>query len=304
MGLKGFLAIASAAFLQAGGAALAADMSGMLFDPPEVAMPRMEHGTGWYLRGSISATREMSPALSADVAMDTIKNGSSAELGFGYSFNNWFRADVTAGWQRGRSVIGTGDKVTCPYALTGLSSQGANVIELGYLWDAQKETCTPTQNAKVSQSYFLLNGYLDLGPWSSVTPYIGAGVGVSTIRGETKLDYYKTSDGSLYGADLTPSGTFPHIWVDLFGNPIAPQPSVSFAKQVWSRSLSKMQANLAWALMGGFALNVSDNFKIDIGYRYMSLGSWTSLPSPVTGLTKTTRLNSQEVRFGFRYMID
>ena len=285
--------------------ARAADM----FAPPQVqavngrAPEAQEWGTGWYLRGSVSASRDNVPQLSADIATKLRGFGAGAEIGMGYNVNQWFRMDVTGGWRKARDLSATGANVTCPYALTGLTTQ-TTAIQIGYLWDSAKETCAPKQTAHLSQFDVLLNGYVDLGTWSGITPYIGAGVGMSSVRAQTNLNYYKTSDGSLYAADLSPTGTFPHIWVDAFGRTINPQPTVSFAKQIWSRSLNKATSNLAWALMGGVAVNLSENAKLDIGYRYLSSGSYTSLPSPITGLTKTTKLSSQEVRLGIRYMVD
>ncbi len=305
MRLHKVLAIAAALALPISGGALAADMAGGMMDPaPQLAQPQFEHGTGWYLRGSIAASKDNSPQLSTDVAAALRRAGAGLELGVGYNVNRWFRMDMSAGWHRANAQTLNGALVTCPYALTGLTSQGTPAFQLGYLWDSSKETCTPKQTSLLSRSDVMLNGYFDLGTWAGITPYIGAGAGVSSIRARTTLDYLKTSDGSIYAADLTPTGTYPHLWIDLFGNPITPQPTVSFAKQVWSRVVNKSVANLSWALMGGFAFNVTENLKLDVGYRYLSAGSFTSLPSPVTGLTKTSKLTSQEVRLGFRYTVD
>lgn len=299
------LAIISSLALAGVGGAHAADMFGAPpVAQPALASPQMEFGTGWYLRGSVSASKDRAPTLSADIAQKLSSFGAGAEIGIGYNINNWFRMDVTGGWRKARDVSADGAIVTCPYALTGLSTQAATPVQLGYLWDSSKETCTPQQTAHVSQFDLMANGYFDLGTWSGITPYIGAGVGVSSIRARGDLKYYKTSDGSIYAADLTPTGTFPHIWIDAFGNPINPQPTIAFAKQNWARSINKSVSNLAWALMGGVSVNLSENAKLDLGYRYMNSGVYTSLPGMTTGAVKTSRLTSQEVKLGIRYMID
>jgi opacity protein-like surface antigen len=60
-------------------------------------------------------------------------------LGVGYRFNNWFRADATVDYAF-RSDLGA---------------------------------------ARLWTSSALVNGYIDLGTWWGVTPYIGAGIGAS-----------------------------------------------------------------------------------------------------------------------------
>ena len=39
--------------------------------------------------------------------------------------------------------------------------------------------CLDIYNGSKSEWTFLLNGYVDLGTWSHITPFIGAGVGTS-----------------------------------------------------------------------------------------------------------------------------
>jgi opacity protein-like surface antigen len=283
----------------------AADLFGPFSQPePEAISAPVEIGSGWYLRGDANWKQEHQAQLSADIAQGLTKKAWSVDLGAGYKFNNWFRADLTVGFNKLQNNHLIGADVTCPYQLTGLTSQGANPVELGYLWDTTHDTCSPQQSVHMRRIDVLLNGYVDLGTYVGVTPYVGAGIGVSSLHTSGGLNYYKTSDGSVYGADLTPTGTYPHIWVDAFGNPIAPQPTVGFAKQNWAKSLTKSSYNLAWALMFGFAYDLTDHAKIDIGYRYLNAGTYKSAVSPVTGRTVTSTIHSQEVRVGFRYMID
>ncbi len=286
-----------------GGGGQAADMAGAPFGgQQEMTLPQSEFGTGWYLRGSVGYAKDQTPQLSADVAAGLRNFGVNGELGVGYQINNWFRMDATVGFKKAVNINQVGAIVTCPYALTGLSDPAG--VQLGYLWDPARETCAPNQAAKLSQTNYMVNGYVDLGSWSGVTPYIGAGVGLASLRSQTKLNYLKTSDGSVYQADLTPIGTFPHLWLDSFGRLINPQPGVAFAKQNWSRLVSKTTSNFAFAFMGGVAINVADHTKLDIGYRYLSSGNYTSLPSPITGNATTSRITSQEVKVGLRYQID
>jgi opacity protein-like surface antigen len=264
----------------------------------------VELGSGWYLRGDAGWSQDKGGQFSPDVAGSLKQNAWQADVGVGYKWNSWFRTDLTFGFHKMQNGQTNNAKVTCPYALQGLSTQAATPVQIGYLWDSQKETCSPVESASLRRQEMMLNGYIDLGTWASVTPYVGAGVGLVRLTTSGSLQYYKTSDNTVYNPDLSPTGTFPHLWVDVNGNLIVPQPSVAFAKQDWTRRMSGTSYNFAWALMGGFAVDLTTRAKLDIGYRYVNLGKFTSVSSPITGQTVTTTLSSQEVRVGFRYMVD
>jgi opacity protein-like surface antigen len=283
----------------------AADLLKYNYQPQgEFTETPVELGTGWYLRGDAGWTQDKGGQLSPDVAGSLKQNAWQIDVGVGYKWNSWFRTDLTFGFHKMQDFGRTGAKVTCPYALQGLSTQDDKPIQLGYLWDAQKETCSPVESASMRRQELMLNGYFDLGTWYGVTPYVGAGVGVARLTTSGSLQYYKTSDNTVYNPDLTPTGTFPHLWIDVNGNLIVPQPSLAFAKQDWTRRINASSYNFAWALMGGVAIDLTSRAKLDLGYRYLNLGKFTSATSPVTGQSVTTTLSSQEVRVGFRYMVD
>jgi opacity protein-like surface antigen len=54
--------------------------------------------------------------------------------------------------------------------------------------------------------------------------------------------------------------------------------------------------------MGGVAIDLTPHLKLDVGYRYLGLGNYTAVDS--SGNTITKRLSAQEIRTGFRYVID
>jgi opacity protein-like surface antigen len=57
--------------------------------------------------------------------------------------------------------------------------------------------------------------------------------------------------------------------------------------------------------MAGFSYDISQNLKIDLHYRFLDAGSYTSFPSTITGSGAITKdLYTQEVRLGFRLMSD
>lgn len=130
----------------------------------------------------------------------------------------------------------------------------------------------------------LANVYIDLPKWHSITPYVGAGAGFARNR--------------FSGFHTTSVGSFE----DFATGDVDHEITTGFAG-------AKVSTNFAWAMMAGAAIDLDTNTKIDIGYRYVNLGSdlavstdiidchCGTIGSPLTG----SDLDSHEVRIGLRY---
>ena len=195
----------------------------------------------------------------------------TGSLGGGYQFNRWFRADVIFDFHQPVQNSRQGQGVNCVTATVKAvdPTGGAGLYEVPY-----GTTCTPTLKATLRSYDTLVNGYIDLGTWHSITPYIGAGIGLSFGHATTSSNYIQ-GNGASYNV----------TYADAL--------SGTAANQYWDRSQSRQYYNLAFAFMAGISIDVFDHTKFDIGYRYLHLGS-------VFG----TNLATQEVRGGLRYMID
>jgi len=214
------LALAGAAALAfAPAAVLGADLPAPVYKAPII-----EEFGGWYLRGDIGMSNQQvkkldSPAFDASVVV-LAKGFDSAPIfgvGIGYQYNSWLRFDLTSEWRGGATF------------------RGLDTFDNGG---------TPNSNdyhGTKTEWLTLFNGYLDLGTWNSITPYVGAGVGFSrnTISN----------------------------WRDLNIN--APGGAVAFAN-------SKSQWDFAWALHAGISYKVAPNFLVDLSYRYVHLGDASS----------------------------
>jgi opacity protein-like surface antigen len=119
--------------------------------------------------------------------------------------------------------------------------------------------------AKLDSVAIMLNGYLDLGTWYGFTPYVGAGIGGALLQ------ITEFSQLSAVNTFDTPRGS------------------------KW---------NFAWAAMAGFGYNISQNFLLDIGYRYISLGEVQSEPTSLSNRLTVDGVAAHELRVGFRYLID
>ena len=157
--------------IAAGAASL---LSSMAFAADMAIAPRrcpMRHPVadfgGWYLRGDIGMTNQKiksldnpdpNAALFTQVGMG-FDSATLFDLGIGYQFNNWFRADFTGQW-RGRANF-HGSQFTDVFA-------GSALVD--------------NYSGSKSEAVLMAHAYVDLGTWWCVTPFIGAGIGTSYNR--------------------------------------------------------------------------------------------------------------------------
>jgi len=159
--VKSLLAAGAASLISS--MAFAADMPIAVPPPMYAPSPAADFG-GWYLRGDVGMTNQSAKRIDSATAaaFPTTTNGLGFDssplfdLGVGYRFNNWFRADVI-GQYRGKANLHGSDSV-----VLGAADVGAN-----------------TYTGSKSEWVVMANAYVDLGTWWCITPFIGAGVGGS-----------------------------------------------------------------------------------------------------------------------------
>jgi opacity protein-like surface antigen len=209
-------------------------------DIPDSWVPQAPASTftpsNWYLRGDLGygwfrADRAISAPGFASPTANDFGSGFLGGAGVGYK-SHWLRADTTIDF----ASINYNGTIATPGDAT------ANVRALTALF----------------------NGYLDLGTWYGLTPYVGAGAGVSQV---------KTSD---------------------YTSTVAPP---------FATGLSNTQWKFAWALMSGAAINVMPNVAVDVGYRYLNLGD-VSTATDAAGAMTLKNLAAHEVRVGVRWSFD
>jgi opacity protein-like surface antigen len=319
--MKVLLSLACAGLTVAAGAAYGADLFGTsppLTYPASQAPTAFEVGSNWYVRGELGISFDDAPTISlssvstpppgyygaplpAFAGADMHSTDFTGGVGFGYRFNNYLRLDTT--WDYRTGPGGTRQAtVVCPYALSGLTSQGANPVLLGYLYNTSN-TCDGVANIKQYNNTFLANGYVDLGTYSRFTPYVGGGLGFNMNVMSGNLNYYETANGQPYAADLSPTGAYPQIWLNQYGQAISPQPNIAFAPQNWNRSINATDYTLAFALSAGIGFQLNPSATLDIGYRYLNSGSINKLVNPETGMAVRQNNTSQQFLVGIRYVL-
>lgn len=260
--------------------AIAAD-----YEPPIVvdeAQPEytpVEVGSGWYLRGDVGYAISSNignysyrtfavpgPVYgTSDFLNERLKTDFSFGGGVGYRFNEWFRADATVEGFRAKFSANTASATPClptaPFVGT---------------------TCASNDSATMSAVSLMANGYVDLGTYVGLTPYVGAGAGYSYV-----------SWSNLTNQSYCVGGTCPPD----------PVPVVQHGgEKDW---------RFTYALMAGVAYDITSNMKLDVGYKYRHMNGgdmfrWDA-GSAGAGATGTQGFDSDfsqhEIKVGLRYEI-
>ncbi len=309
-------------------AAMAADMPFVSPQPPPANQP-VEFGTGWYLRGDVGYSNMPIPVVVADFVNNLGRTGAvSGGLGFGYQYNNWLRTDFEidrAAFQLSSTQAPqwcpSGTVLYYPAATANVASPGTGAAA-GFLYNPA-ETCTPYINASLSRTTPMFNAYIDLGNWWGFTPYVGAGIGFSNLHSTAGVSYVNNANGSPWAPNLGQGGV-PLQWVQnpfivtnivptpataptqtLVPNVVTPPRSLAWTQIIPNQYVKKISWKFSWNVMAGVSYDVTQNVKVDLHYRLLDAGSYTSLPSVLTltpGVTK--ELLSQEIRLGVRLSSD
>ena len=122
----------------------------------------------------------------------------------------------------------------------------------------------------------MANGYVDLGAWFGMNPYIGAGIGATRYS------------ASNYVSEPLPLNA---------------QPGGVRQTSVIGSGKGR---NLTWGLMAGMTVGITHNLKLDAGYRYINMGTVKfNHIDPATGQVvarvKSKDIAAHEVRLGLRY---
>lgn len=283
MGVSRALIVAAASIASLTTAANAADL---LPPPPMVSSPAVvavQDFSGWYLRGDIglglhnntkiqnvpNPLAQGAPGFNPtayNLSPAAMSTATFIKLGVGYQINSWFRTDVTVEY-RG-STFSANDELSW--------NNGAQFYVLRNFY-----------RGNMASFVGLLNGYVDLGTWYGITPYVGAGAGFAstTLHGVTDNGY-----SNLYAG-----------------------PGAFASSNTGGYYNSKTTSSFAWALMAGLSYNVTSNLKLDFGYRYLNYGKASAgAPNCFNGgpgvsacnnVLQFSRGHSHDFSIGLRWML-
>ena len=207
-------------------------------------------------------------------------NSWSAGLGFGYKYNEWLRTDVTADYRAPRKFTGnTVAGVPCQSGAAPVLDPTGKIVGSTPVYGG----CYDFMRARLTDVAVLFNGYVDLGTWFGITPYVGAGVGFNYI-------YQKASRNWFFGN----SNAYNPTWTDPFNG--------GTFSAYWDQSRSTSSITFAYAAMAGASYALTEHAAVDLGYRYLGLGDVYTFGA-FTGVTKKA-MRAQELRLGVRYTPD
>ena len=286
------------AWSASGVAARAADLNMPPVLQDEEPSPMVELGTGWYLRADLNTeffqmpSNYLEPVTALAAGGFPTAGGSNwltgvgGDLGVGYQFNNWFRIDLTAGvdpsFKRYGPMVVFNKTSPMPAIWDGGAGNTACLTSIDNTNTPQYTPCTATTHASYTAQTYLLNGYLDLGTWWSMTPYVGAGAGLANIQASSNVDF-KYLSGQPYGT----------IWhntncniVDAFSGTT----TCAYYGYPGGHGPLVNRINFAWALMTGVAFDIGPHLKLDVGYEYKNMGSGVSAQVVRAGVRLTPDL--------------
>ena len=221
--------------------ALAADYEPPIYVDQAPEYTPVEIGSGWYLRGDVAYlpkdTYRHVDFGGPGIDYSERERPVFASLGFGYHFNDYLRGDFNLGWLPGNKI------------------------------DVAFDTPPESGSAHVKNSAFtaMVNGYVDLGTYVGITPYLGAGIGVMQARRRLAMDYTDAT-GTLSAYDRHTQYAF------------------------------------AYSLNAGAAYQVSKNVMLDVGYQYLSApnAKYFSLDGTNQSVLRKG-IDSHQIKVGLRY---
>ena len=247
------------------GASTLAEAADLPPPPPiAVAVPVAEF-SGWYLRGDVGvgavqasnfhSTIEPGYANGAFVlpngpiipAFASVGDSGLFDFGFGYQFNRWLRGDLTGEFRSEATYR------------RGISAAWWNP-------DGSVGTGYDSYSAGLSTALFMANGYLDVGTWYGVTPYVHAGVGLASHNFRGLND-----SGGAVATNASPTNL------------------------AWS-----VGAGLALSITPNFKIDVSYRY-IDMGGIQSNRLEYC-LNQPCFNERQWFHVASNDVRLGFRYL--
>lgn len=239
--------------------------------PPPMPVP-VDVGGGWYLRGDVG----VGAAEFQDVVV-------RADLPPAYAVNkpvlgDQFFAGAGVGYEFNSFLRGDitgeyrgGGQIGFSDQYNAFDANGDQILNK----DGSPYQGVNLYHGKLRSIVVLANGYLDLGTWCGFTPYIGGGVGSA---------FHQVSGFTDIGAGAAAGG---------FG-----------------MAQAKNSTSLAWAAQAGISYTVTPRFKVDVGYRYIDMGTATTgavncinngCATPAT--YKLKDITSHDVKIGVRYLL-
>lgn len=275
------LALAAFAFM-ASGPVQAADYDPPIYVDQAPDYVPVEVGSGWYLRGDVgyafSHPFDNQETSSGPLNSFTSESGLfTGSVGMGYHVNDYLRVELNGGILP-TDKFGDHEKLATTCKGTTLVDNGFGTINSV----AATQACDLINSAYNKAYSLMANGYVDLGTYVGITPYVGGGIGVAYNK------YYKSIGAKDCKETPTNSaGTGGFFCNDPAGYEGQTDKSAKF--------------NLAYSIGAGLSYQVAKNVSVDLGYEYFAVpdGKYVAYDNGVYNIHKG--IDYQTVKLGLRY---
>ncbi|MGL4488547.1 MAG: outer membrane protein [Rhizobiaceae bacterium] len=258
------LLLIGASFAAPAGTAMAADVieAPMVVETPEPV--HVASANGWYIRGDIGYA--MNGSLGAEYVTYGVPGGSNVlngklddgfagGVGVGYQITDYLRGELSTDYFASSEFSGSTIGGPCLIGGAGIAS------------------CVSSDSDSYTALSLMANAYVDLGTFNRITPYVGAGVGITHV---------KWSGLNNVECDAA--------------NPANCNPAVIH------RGGSGVRGSVA--LMVGASYDITCNLKADLGYRFRHTSGGRMFEfAGAAGPGDHKALKTHEVRTGLRWAI-
>lgn len=248
-------------------------------EPQVVELPPVEQFGGWYLRGDISVDvvdNFNTTFVGNSYTLSELDQGYNFGVGIGYQITEFLRADITL--ERFASDFNGA-------TVGGCASVGGVVIA---------GSCTSVESADFSAWSGMLNAYVDIGNFSGFTPYLGAGAGASYVSWDSYQSVNTCTRANVATNACYAPGNANYVAAGAGGTS--------------SVSTVTYEGNQSWlfsyAIMAGFSYDLSENLKLDAGYKYTNIATGAIIDDIGGGASVDhAALGIHAFRVGLRYQV-
>ena len=269
--------------------ALAADYDPPIYVDQAPDYKPVEVGSGWYLRGDVGyAFSHRFDETSNNPGFSSSRTLFDGSVGMGYHFNDFLRADLNLGILPSNKFSDSVDTTCSGSTTTTVVNNTSGTITSQVTARPTTQPCKGSSNA-LNKAYSLMaDGYVDLGTYVGITPYIGAGAGVV-------YDKYASTIGAKNCVTPSPSSVVSN------GSTITTQFNCDDPAGYNGQVSSKASYDFAYSLAAGLSYQATRNVSVDLAYEYLSIPS-AQYVAYDNGLFNVHKgVNFQTIKLGLRY---
>ncbi|MEW6632153.1 MAG: outer membrane beta-barrel protein [Pseudomonadota bacterium] len=267
---------------------LAADYDPPIYVDQAPDYKPVEVGSGWYLRGDVgyAFNKPFEDNVNAP-GFSSSRSMFDGSVGMGYHFNDYLRADLNFGILPS-NTFGDSLMTTCNGSVTTTVVDNTSGTITSQTNVPGTTPCQGSSQASNKAYSLMANGYVDLGTYVGITPYVGGGVGVVYSKYSTAIgakDCVAPAANSTVGNGFTTTTQFN------CDDPAGYSGSVTASSHY----------DFAYSLAAGLSYQVTKNVSVDVGYEYFAMPGAQYVAYDGGAFNVHKGLDYQSVKLGLRY---